>query len=190
MGVALRSRPSKRDAILDAMLDIVVERGFHDAPMSLVAERSGASTGVIYHHFASKEEIVQALYERIRKLKIQALLGDFSPDQDPYQVFLQGCLNSYNFCRKHPREMRFYEQYQHAGFPCASEVGDDDMRVEAYARLFSSKSQGGVLKDWPAEVIQELTLNTVTRLASQPRPLPESMLLEIARNMWDLLRAE
>ncbi len=188
MNVAPRSKPSKRDAILDAMLDIVVERGFHDAPMSLVAERSGASTGVIYHHFASKEEIIQALYERIRGLKIQALLGDFSSDQKPRELFLQGCLNSYNFCRKHPREMRFYEQYEHAGFPCASGI-EEDKRVEAYARLFSSKSKGGVLKEWPAEVIQELTLNVVTRLASQPRQLPESMLLEIARSMWELLKA-
>ena len=189
MNVASRSKPSKRDAILDAMLDIVVERGFHDAPMSLVAVRSGASTGVIYHHFASKEEIIQALYERIRRLKIQALLGDFSPGQDPREIFLQGCMNSYDFYRKHPREMRFYEQYEHAGFPCASEIENDDVRVKSYARLFSGKSKGGVLKEWPAEVIQELTLNVVSRLAGQPRRLPESMLLEIARSMWELLKA-
>jgi AcrR family transcriptional regulator len=36
-------RANKRDAILDAMLDVAVERGFHEAPMSLIAERSGAS---------------------------------------------------------------------------------------------------------------------------------------------------
>ena len=56
--MAAKTKPSKRDAILDAMLDIVVERGFHDAPMSLVAQRSGASAGVIYHYFASKEDII------------------------------------------------------------------------------------------------------------------------------------
>ena len=188
--MAPRSKPSKRDAILDAMLDVVVERGFHDAPMSLVALRSGASTGVIYHHFASKEEIIQALYERIRKLKTDALLGDFSPGQAPREIFLQGCLNSYAFCRKHQREMRFYEQYQHAGFACASDIKDDDKRVKSYARLFSSKSKGGVLNEWPAEVIQELTLNVVYRLASQPRRLPESVLLEIARSTWELLKAK
>jgi TetR/AcrR family transcriptional regulator, repressor of fatR-cypB operon len=29
----------KREAILQAMLELVAERGFHDAPMSLVAKR-------------------------------------------------------------------------------------------------------------------------------------------------------
>jgi AcrR family transcriptional regulator len=63
-GVRSKAKPNKRDAILNAMLDVVVERGFHEAPMSLIEKRSGASAGVIYHHFASKEEIIQALYER------------------------------------------------------------------------------------------------------------------------------
>lgn len=172
------------------MLDIVVERGFHDAPMSLVVKRSGASTGVIYHHFASKGEILQALYERIRTLKIETLVGDFSPDQDPREAFLQGCIKLYSFYRKHQREMRFYEQYENAGFPCASESEDEDLRVKTYARFFSSRSKGGVLNEWPAEVIQELTLNVVNRLASQPRRLPEPLLREIAGGMWETVKAK
>jgi AcrR family transcriptional regulator len=44
-----KTKPSKRDAILDAMLDVVVERGFHEAPMSLIGERSNTSAGLSYH---------------------------------------------------------------------------------------------------------------------------------------------
>jgi hypothetical protein len=35
--MAPKPKPSKRDAILDAMIDLVVERGFHDAPMHMGA---------------------------------------------------------------------------------------------------------------------------------------------------------
>ncbi|AXC14013.1 transcriptional regulator, TetR family [Acidisarcina polymorpha] len=185
-----KPKPSKRDSILDAMLDLVVERGFHDAPMSLLSKRSGASPGVIYHYFGSKEQIIQALYERIRALKIQAFLGGFSPDQDPHNTFLRGCLNIYNFYRKHKREMRFYEQYEHAGFACTHDAKQEDERAKAYARCFSSKSKGGVLNEWPAEVVQEMTLNLVIRLASQPRKLPEPLLLEIAEGMWQIVKSK
>ena len=185
-----KPRPSKRDAILDAMLDIVVERGFHDAPMSLLAQRSGASTGVIYHYFASKEEIIQALYERIRTLKVEAFLGGFSVDQDPRETFLNGCLNIYKFYRKHKREMRFYEQYAHAGFICAPLTQQDAERERALARRFTSKSKGGVLNEWPPEVMQELTVNLVIRLAGQPRKLSDALLLEIAERLWDTVKAK
>lgn len=172
------------------MLNIVVERGFHDAPMSLLSQRSGASAGVIYHYFASKEEIIRALYVRIRALKIETILGDFSPDQDPRETFLRGCLNIYNFYRKHQREMRFYEQYEHAGFNCTPEMKNENERVKAYAQRFSSKSKGGVLNEWPSEVLQELTVNLVNRLASQPRKLPEPLLREIAESMWEMVKAK
>jgi AcrR family transcriptional regulator len=187
--MATKPKPSKRDAILNTMLDLVVERGFHDAPMSLLAERSGASAGVIYHYFHGKEDIIQALYDRIRALKIQALLGDFSLDEDPGVTFLKSCLNVYNFYRKHKREMRFYEQYEHAGFTCNPDNRQDDERAKAYAHRFSSRSKGGVLKEWPAEVLQEMTLGLVIRLASQPRKLPEALLLEIAEGIWQVVKA-
>ena len=186
--MAVKNKPSKRDAILDAMLDIVVERGFHDAPMSLVAQRSGASAGVIYHYFPSKEAIIQALYERIRALKRASILEGISLEQDPHDMFIQGCLNTYNLYRKHKREMRFYEQYAHAGFICAPESAPTDESAAAFMQRFSGQSKGGVLKDWPAEVLNELTMNLVIRLASQPRKLPEPLLLEIAEGMWDLVK--
>ena len=40
-------KSSKREAILAAMLDVVVEQGFHDAPMSLIAGRAGASADLM-----------------------------------------------------------------------------------------------------------------------------------------------
>ena len=189
-GMAAKKKPSKRDAILDAMLEIVVERGFHDAPMSLVAQRSGASAGVIYHYFASKEAIIQALYERIRVLKRESLLEGFSPEQDPRESFIQACVNAYTFYRKHKREMRFYEQYTHAGFTCAPETAPADERAEAFFRRFSSRSAGGVLKEWPADVVNEMTLNLVIRLAGQKRKISEALLREIADSMWQVVKAK
>ncbi len=188
-GMASKTKPSKRDAILDAMLDVVVERGFHDAPMSLVAQRSGASAGVIYHYFPSKEAIIQALYERIRALKRDSLLEGFSVEQDPRESFIQGCLNAYKFYRKHKREMRFFEQFSHAGFTCAPETASEDERAEAFFRRFSSRSKGGVLNEWPADVLNELTINLVVRLAGQPRKIPEALLREIADSMWQVVKA-
>lgn len=188
--MASKTKPSKHDAILDAMLDIVVERGFHDAPMSLVAQRSGASAGVIYHYFPSKEAIIQALYERIRALKRASILEGFTLEQNPRDTFIQGCLNTYAFYRKHKREMRFYEQYTHAGFTCAPEATPADERAAAFAQRFSSRSKGGVLNEWPPEVINELTLSLVVRLASQPRKLPESLLREIADSIWQVVKAK
>ncbi len=187
--MAPKPKPSKREAILQAMLDIVVERGFHDAPMSLLSQRSGASPGIIYHYFSSKEEIIEALYQQISALKSEAFLADFDPGKDPGQVFVQLFLNLYAFYRKHHREMRFYELCQQSGFACAEQKRPRDPRAIAFAKHFSGSSQGGVLKEWPVNVLQEMTLGLVERLADQPKPLPQPLLREIAESTWQSIKA-
>jgi len=188
-GVRSKGKSSKRDAILNAMLDVVVEQGFHDAPMSLIAERSGASPGVIYHHFESKEEIIQALYERFRALKRASLLEGYSPEMDAKEAFILVWANGYHFYRKHLREMRFMEQYQVAGFVCRPD-GNSLRKEEAeFERRFRCQSKGGVLNDLPPEVIQELTFGVVTRLAKQPRKLSPNILRNLAEKMWEVVRA-
>jgi AcrR family transcriptional regulator len=182
-------KPPKRDAILNAMLDIVVERGFHDAPMSLVAERSGASAGVIYHYFRSKEEIIQALHIRIIALKRATLLTGYSPQMDNKAAFIHLGLNAYSFYHQHQREMRFLEQYASAGFVPTPEDNLQDADLKAFQRRFSSRKKGGILNDWPPEVLQEMTLGLIERLARQPRKLSPAVLREVTEKLWLIAKA-
>jgi TetR/AcrR family transcriptional regulator, repressor of fatR-cypB operon len=188
--MAPKAKSSKRDAILNAMLDIVVERGFHDAPMALLAQRSGASIGVIYHYFESKDAIIQTLHERIRTLKLNAFFESSPATEDSRESFIQGCLGVYTFYRIHKREMRFYEQYEHAGFICSSDSMLEDARTAADARRLSSKSSGGVLNEWPTAIQEEVTLGALSRLASHPRKLPDTILREIVEGMWEMVKAK
>ena len=186
-----KPKPNKREAILNAMLEVVAERGFHEAPMSLVSERAGASAGVIYHHFENKEAIIQALYERVRELKRDSLLEGYSPDMDSKEAFILAWTNWYNFYRKHPREMRFLHQYETAGFVCQPEkTPHPDKKAMEFQRRFASQSNGGVLNNLPPEVIQELTFGVVERLARQPRKLAPATLRTVAEKVWQAVKAD
>jgi AcrR family transcriptional regulator len=57
--VGLRGR---REAILDAARACFEEHGYAATTIELIAARSGASNGSIYHHFGSKDGILAALY--------------------------------------------------------------------------------------------------------------------------------
>lgn len=182
-------KPNKRDAIVDAMLDLVVERGFHDAPMSVLARRAGASAGVIYHHFRSKDEIIQALYGRVSALKYASIFAGYSPELDPHEAFLLLWTNAYTFHREHRQELRFLEQYTAAGFPCQPAVAPDDPNLLAFQQRFTPQSQGGVLRDLPPAVLEEMSIGLAIRLASLPDPLGSADLRLIAESVWEAVRA-
>jgi AcrR family transcriptional regulator len=51
-----------RTRILDAALESFLELGYEQTTINLVRERSGVSNGGLFHHFATKEAIADALY--------------------------------------------------------------------------------------------------------------------------------
>jgi AcrR family transcriptional regulator len=57
----------KRQAILDATLRLISKNGFHGTAMSKVAQEARVSTGIIYHYFDNKDELIDELYKAIKR---------------------------------------------------------------------------------------------------------------------------
>jgi TetR/AcrR family transcriptional regulator, repressor of fatR-cypB operon len=74
-----------------------------------------------------------------------------------------------------------------AGFSC---VPAPDSTEQEFFRRFQSRAKGGVLKDWPPEILEEMTLGLVTRLARKPGKLKPGTLREVAEKVWESVRAE
>jgi AcrR family transcriptional regulator len=51
-----------RTRVLDAALACFIDSGYEQTTIALIRERSGVSNGALFHHFASKEAIADALY--------------------------------------------------------------------------------------------------------------------------------
>ncbi|WP_158916446.1 TetR/AcrR family transcriptional regulator [Caulobacter sp. S45] len=67
----------KHEAILDAAVEVLAERGVH-APIEEVARRAGVSKQTIYNHYGSKTELVRTLVER-RRSRITTPLDRAAP---------------------------------------------------------------------------------------------------------------
>ncbi len=56
---------ARRSQIVDCAIDTIAELGFAKASVDQIAKRAGVSKGVITYHFPSKEEIVDAVIEKV-----------------------------------------------------------------------------------------------------------------------------
>jgi len=65
MPVKEKENPTKgettRVAIEDAAVELFMEHGYHATSMRQIAERAGLALGGIYNHFASKDELFEAI---------------------------------------------------------------------------------------------------------------------------------
>jgi AcrR family transcriptional regulator len=64
----------KKEAILNATLELISKHGFHSSPMSEVAKQANVAAGTIYHYFKSKDELICALYVSLKERTTTQLL--------------------------------------------------------------------------------------------------------------------
>jgi AcrR family transcriptional regulator len=187
------ARKDKREAILQAMLELVAERGFHDAPMSLVASRAGTSAGIIYHYFPSKDELIRALYLHVKAKMGRFLIEGQVVGMPAEQAFKRVWMNAYGFYRTHQQDVKFLDQYENSpycgGSPEVEALVQQDQNIALLMNLFRPRSAGGPLKDLPKEAISELTFGVAARLAKRMKPLKTKALEEIAAASWKAVTA-
>lgn len=61
-----RGRPDEgaRDKLLDAATALLLERNYEDVSTEQVLRQAGVSRGALYHHFPTKLDLFEAVYER------------------------------------------------------------------------------------------------------------------------------
>lgn len=57
----------KRSDVMQAALELIAERGFHDAPMAEIAEKAGVAAGTIYRYFENKDVLIKELHRELEE---------------------------------------------------------------------------------------------------------------------------
>lgn len=86
-------RQARTRQLLDAALDVFLERGFEAARLDEVAKRAGVAKGTLYLYFVSKEALFEDLIRSLIASPIQEV-GERMLAQDlPAEAMLRGLLN-------------------------------------------------------------------------------------------------
>jgi AcrR family transcriptional regulator len=56
------AQEDKRKLILDAAVRVFAEHGYHGARVGDIAEDAGVAHGLLYHYFASKDEVLRTIF--------------------------------------------------------------------------------------------------------------------------------
>lgn len=57
-----RRSESRREELLSAAVRVFAEKGYHACRVSDIAREAGASHGLVYHYFASKDEVLETIF--------------------------------------------------------------------------------------------------------------------------------
>lgn len=74
---------AQREAVLQAAVGLLAERGYGGCSMAAVADRAGIATGSLYQHFANKAELSVELFRRVVNREIAAVTSAVARHETP-----------------------------------------------------------------------------------------------------------
>jgi len=85
-------RASTRAALLAAGRELFAQKGFAGAGREEIVERAGVTRGAMYHHFASKEALFEAVYEAVEADVLTRVVQAAGAAGDPKEMLRLGSL--------------------------------------------------------------------------------------------------
>jgi AcrR family transcriptional regulator len=189
---AHEQEPDKRSAILDAALELFVERGYYGTPVPLVAERAGVGAGTIYRYFKSKEDLVNVLYRQVKQSLANFVLMGVKQDEPPREIFRQLWFRLAEFARKYPKGFAFLELHHHGSY-LDEESRAIEARILDLTRAFIMRLQVEKvvkpLAPMTLMIIVYWSFIGLTRCAQEGRiELTDEVLAQTEQCVWEAIR--
>jgi AcrR family transcriptional regulator len=82
--------------ILDVATKLFSEKGYANTSTEEIVNLAGVTRGAFYHHFASKEALFLAVFERTQRKIRDRILRDTAATSDPWEALVKG---NYSFLK-------------------------------------------------------------------------------------------
>jgi len=157
-----RIQREKRDAILEAALDVFSEKGFLGATIDQIAEAAGMSKPNLLYYFPRKEEIYKRLMTSMLDIWLQPL-REIDSVGDPVPEIRSYIRRKLEMSRDFPRQSRLFAGEMLQGAPRILDVLEGDLKslVDEKARVLESwMDTGKIVRTDPYHLIFSIWATT------------------------------
>ncbi|MES2290847.1 MAG: TetR/AcrR family transcriptional regulator [Pseudomonadota bacterium] len=93
-GLERRKEPEKvRAALIDAAAEMIAEKGMARLTVDAVARAAGVTKGGLFHHFPTKDDLVQGVLEAMTQFASERIDEAMASDPEPHGRFTRAYLN-------------------------------------------------------------------------------------------------
>lgn len=186
------NKNDKKEAIFEATLQLIVERGFHGTPTSAIAKQAGIANGTLYLYFDSKEQLLNQLYIKLKKHLAEDLIQGLCTDATIQEELEIVWYNVLNHLLSYPIEFAFIEQFENSPLLDKATLElSSEIFQPAYALLTKARTRK-VVKDISNELLiflffapMSYCLKQYIRLKRKP---VEEMISTLYQGCWDAIK--
>lgn len=188
MTAARSNRFSERERqILDATLELVATDGLLKTSISKISKRATSSPGIVYHYFASKDEIMDTLFISIFSEMMAYILDGIVMDRPILERYKDLWLRKYHYHLNNPEKTVFIEQYKNSSYYTEGQEQASQRLMSGLLSMGQNDIEQGLVVSLPLDVIYTMTFTVALNLAKSHIQadirLEEEMLATIAERV-------
>ena len=182
----------KRTALLNATLTLVNNHGFHNAPMSKIAQLAGVAPATIYLYFENKQDLVNKLYLEVKEDFSNCAFEGYTDKLSVKKGFELIWFNIANYKLNQIKEANFLSQCDN------SPMIEEEIRVEGLKNLqpllnlWEKGKKEGIIKPLSDYILYAFTVYPLSfLLGMQEREiytLSEEAKAETFKAAWDAIK--
>lgn len=169
MGRKEQTRQRRMD-VIEAALTCFTELGYAKTTMADIRKYSSASTGSIYHHFKSKEQLAAAVYIAGIRNYQEGLLVVLEAEDRAKEGVVAIVSFHLKWVRDHPAWAKYLTEMRHAEFMAVTESEFQELNIRFAGGItawVSSHMKANRLKPMPRDVFIALLLGPCQEYARQ-----------------------
>lgn len=188
----------KRADIMQAALELIAERGFHDAPMSEIAEKAQVAAGTIYRYFENKDVLINELFQEMERQLMEAILYNYPQDEPIKKQFFHIFSELCRYLVSHPLHFRYMEQFFNSPYGISKRRDNlsgknvNQNKNGTITRVLNEGIAQQILKDLPVIVLTSLAIGPMLYVIRDHTlgfvVLDEALIRQITEACWDAIR--
>jgi TetR/AcrR family transcriptional regulator, repressor of fatR-cypB operon len=183
----------KREAILDAALELFVERGFFGTAVPEIAERASVGAGTIYRYFESKEALVNAIYRQQKTMFAHEVLDEFPATSATRELFRVLWMRMAKFATEHTSAFVFLELHHHARYLDEESRAVENRLLELTTSIVTGAQARGDLKAGSPRLLMGLVMGAfvgvIRSCVEVDIPLAQADWKLAEQCIWEAIRA-
>ncbi|KDM92372.1 hypothetical protein EA58_06540 [Photobacterium galatheae] len=163
---------TKKQQLLDAALNLFIQQGIQATATAKIAKAAGVANGTLFHHFASKQALVEALHLNIKEEMAQAMTPP-DPNLPLREQMIHLWQAAIRWGLSHPQKFQFLRQLANdPQYPLSQQHAMLSLALPLLPQLIKQGQKAGILADWPQALILNTChsqfLSTVSLFTEQP----------------------
>ncbi|MCK9592131.1 MAG: TetR/AcrR family transcriptional regulator [Methanoregula sp.] len=183
-----------REKILKTALALFTERGFFGTPTSLISKEAGVATGTLFFYFATKEELIDTLYRRIKSEAAQAMCRGFDTGKTAKEKIRFLGINAVRWGIQNPAKLKFMEQFAYSPFVSTTAHEEGMSHFNFLRELVRDGIREGAIRDTDPSLLFCMMASSLSGLIAQAsgteEPAKREKIIKEGLNfIWNGLKA-